>query len=76
MPRGEPTEVVRLPVWIMDMYRAEAERRGLSVTEALVKKLAPSGTPLRNPAPMARCQCAVPVLSKSAPVCTVCKRPR
>lgn len=74
MPKGEPTEVIRLPKWLLNVHRPAAEKAGVSLSEYLTKKLAPQGVPLRQPTPVVtRCRCDDPKPSRFATnVCTAC----
>lgn len=81
MPRGEPTETVRLPRWLVAQLREHAERVGVTLPEYLTRKLSPprqadTASSAADP-PQRRCSCAKPVLSKYATnICTGCGRVR
>lgn len=81
MPKGEPTRVVRLPVWLLDLLERQARHTGATVPELIVRRLAPRDTPAGPVVAdgqggsllVRRCSCAKPVLSKVATnVCTNC----
>lgn len=81
MPKGEPTRVVRLPVWLCDQIEALAARRDPAMT--LAQHIAHTYNPRPLPAPTAarraqqRCDCKVPTISKVVSnLCTTCKRMR
>lgn len=80
MPRGEPTKVVRLPVWLLDHLEG-ALAEGETMPEHITRRLAPRAEPVGRPDPTdrrtdrgpVRCQCATPTLSKVVTnLCTTC----
>lgn len=81
MPKGEPTRVVRLPVWLCDQITELGARRSPPMT--LAEHVAHTYNPRPLPAPTAarraaqRCACKVPTISKVVTnLCTTCKRMR
>lgn len=84
MPKGEPTKVVRLPVWLLD-HLESLTKEGETVPELITRRLAPRDSPVGpvvsdgNGGSIAqpRCQCATPTLSKVVTnICTTCHRLR
>lgn len=86
MPRGEPTRVVRLPVWLCDdlQARADAMVPAVSLPTYITRRLAPQ-EPVGRPDPTdrrtdrgpVRCTCKTPTLSKAVTnLCTTCRRLR
>lgn len=77
MPKGEPTRVVRLPVWLLDHLEPQT-RTDESVPELITRRLAPRDPVTPDPdVPLVRCQCKVPTLSKVVSnLCTTCHRLR
>lgn len=77
MPKGEPTKVVRLPVWLCDdlQARADALVPPISLPAYITRRL---GTPQPgSPASRGRCTCKEPTLSKAVSnLCTTCRRLR
>lgn len=77
MPKGEPTRVVRLPIWLCDdlQARAEAMTPPISLPAYITRRLA---TPAPgSAAALGRCQCREPTLSKAVSnLCTKCRRLR
>lgn len=81
MPKGEPTKVVRLPVWLVEQIAlAGAEHRPpLTVAQHIAQKYNPRPLPAASAANRAlqRCQCSTPTISKVVTnLCTTCKRMR
>ncbi|QOR55421.1 MAG: hypothetical protein SHS37scaffold145_72 [Phage 71_18] len=79
MPKGEPTKVVRLPVWLCEELekRAEAVRPPVSLPTYITQQLAVPRSYRAVPALAKRCQCKVPTLSKAVSnLCTTCRRLR
>jgi hypothetical protein len=77
VPKGEPTKVVRLPVWLCDDLerRAAALDPPVSLPTYITRRLA--APPAGAPAAAGRCQCKVPTLSKAVSnLCTTCRRIR
>jgi len=73
MPRGEPTQVVRLPRWFVEHLTPEADTQGCTVPELIVKRLAPRTVAPTPYSANRRCQCKVPTLSKVVSnLCTTC----
>jgi hypothetical protein len=77
MPKGEPTKVVRLPVWLCDdlQARADALDPPVSLPTYITRRLA--GAQPSAQAAIGRCTCKVPTLSKAVSnLCTTCRRLR
>jgi hypothetical protein len=72
VPRGEPTKVVRLPVWLLDHLEG-ALAPGESLPEHITRRLAPrqvAPTPFSD---KRRCSCTSPTMSKVVTnLCTTC----
>lgn len=78
MPRGEPTQVVRLPRWFVEHLTPQAAERDLTVPELIVQRLSPRAAAVTPGAPgPARCTCKTPTISKVVTnLCTTCRRLR
>ncbi len=78
MPKGEPTKVVRLPVWLCEQIEGRA-RAGESIAQHIARTYNPKPLPAASKASRAlqRCQCPKPTISKVVTnLCTTCKRLR
>lgn len=77
MPKGEPTRVVRLPVWLLD-HLEESVAEGDTLPALITRRLAPRAAPTAPQSEGAlRCACSMPTFSKVVSnLCTTCKRMR
>lgn len=77
MPKGEPTRVVRLPVWLLD-HLEEQVPEGDTLPALITRRLAPRERAAGpSTSDNGRCHCKAPTISKVVSnLCTTCKRMR